>query len=298
MGSRWWRRWTMSIDPQLYHGCLPSTLPIDAAATRLQWLGTAGFRIVHDDKHFWLDPHLSRHSPRQLLTGAIAPELAKIVEHVDAAHGVAVGHGHFDHALDAPAIAQLHGCPVFGSEDTLNWCRGYGLPESQLRLLQGNGPAHQVGPFTLSAIPSLHSPLFAGQIPFPGRIERPLTAPAPMRNWRVGETLVIKLQTPRVSILHVGSAALIDAELQGVQADVVLACTIGRHATPGFVPRLLDALRPKLVIPCHWDQFWRPLTAPVRQIPGNDLQGFIDEVRRHPTAPELRVLPLLGWTSL
>ena len=276
--------------------------PEDPNALALQWLGTAGFRLQHLGKHVWFDPHLSRHSLMEIALGRIAPVESRVLAHVDAAHGVVVGHSHFDHAIDAPLIARHHGAEVFGSEDTLVYCRGAGVAEHQLRLLAGDTRTHALGPFVIGARKSVHSPFAAGRVPFPGHIRQAFATPARASAWRVGEVLIPHVTTQvegrALTIAHVGSAALVEAELQGLQADVVLACTIGRNATPRFTHRLLDALRPKLVVPCHWDQFWRPIDAPARQIPTNDLAGFLQEVASHPGGAQVRVLPLLGWTAL
>lgn len=272
--------------------------PPEDVALALQWLGTAGFRLLSRGHHLWLDPHLSRHGLAQLARGKIQPDLQRIRQDVDVAHAVAVGHSHFDHALDAPAIAQLHAARVYGASDTLNYCRGSGVAEHQLVELRGDGQGHREGPFELRSYASVHSPFLAGKVPFPGRIAQPFSGPAPVSAWRVGQVLTLHADSPGGSVHHVGSAALLEAELRGVQADVVLACTIGRHATPHFARRLVETLRPKLLIPCHWDQFWLPLDRPARQIPSNDLLGFLDEIAAVRGAPEVRVLPLRGWTCV
>jgi L-ascorbate metabolism protein UlaG (beta-lactamase superfamily) len=270
--------------------------PPEDSALALQWLGTAGFRLLSRGHHLWFDPHLSRHSLAQLALGPIRPDIQRIVEDVDIAHAVAIGHSHFDHALDAPAIARMHGARVYGASDTLNWCRGSGVAEHQLFELRGDGEVYREGPFALRGFRSEHSPFLAGKVPFPGRIAQPFSGPAPVSAWRVGQVLTLHADSPGGSVHHVGSAALVEAELRGVQADVVMACTIGRHATPHFARRLVETLRPKLLIPCHWDRFWEPMDRPARQIPGNDLLGFLEEVAAVPGAPEVRVLPLRGWT--
>ena len=276
--------------------------PSDPNALALQWLGTAGFRLQHHGTHVWFDPHLSRHTLPELAFGRIAAKEAQVLAHVDLAHGVIVGHSHFDHAIDAPVLANRLGAHVYGAEDTLNYCRGTGVPESQLHLLAGDRQTHDLGPFAIGARKSVHSPFAAGRVPFSGNILRPFQSPAHASAWRVGQVLIPHVTTHvngrPLTIAHVGSAALVEAELHGLQADVVLACTIGRHATPQFTHRLLDALRPKLVIPCHWDQFWRPIDAPARQIPTNDLAGFLAEVASHRGGAQTRVLPMAGWTTL
>lgn len=289
------QRLTTAIDPHVYH---LEPRPATDVPLAIQWLGTAGFRVQSGNFHFWLDPHLSRHTLKQLLFEDLEPDLTRIAADVDFANAVAVGHSHFDHAMDAPAIAKLHNAQVYGASDTLNWCRGYGVPEPQLHELRGEGEQFSVGPFDLRAVKSAHSPFALGHVPFPGRIDEPFRAPAHMSQWRVGPVFGLQLQHPIANIYHVGSAALIEAELKGIRADVVLACTIGRHATPNFTRRVIDALKPRIVIPCHWEQFWRPIDAPVLQIPSNDLAGFLREVAEHPRAPQVRVLPMRGWTTI
>ncbi len=277
--------------------------PDDDQQPALQWLGTAGFRLQFQGKHLWFDPHLSRHSLLQVGLGRIAPVESRVLAQVDAADGVLVGHSHYDHAMDAPVLAKHFGAQVYGAADTLTYCRGVGVPDDQLHLLAGDDTLHQLGPFAIGARRSVHSPFALGRVPFPGHILRQFQVPAPASAWRVGQVLIPHVSAEllpgrRVTVAHVGSAALLDAELLGLRADIVLACTIGRHSTPNFTHRLIDALQPKLVLPCHWDQFWRPIDAPVRQIPSNDLAGFLQEVAAHPSAPRTRVLPMLGWTTL
>lgn len=289
------QRLTTTVPESLYHR---QDRPPEQTRLALQWLGTAGFRVLSLGHHLWLDPHFSRHSLTELAFGRIAPNESRIAADVDRADAIAVGHSHFDHAMDAPAIAKRFGARVYGASDTLNYCRGAGVASDHLFEIAGDGRVYAEGPFALTGYRSEHSPFLAGKVPFMGRIEQPIATPAPISAWRVGQVLTLHANCPGGSVHHVGSAALVEAELRGVQADVVLACTIGRHATPHFARRLVECLRPKVLIPCHWDQFWRSLDLPVKQIPSNDLQGFINEVNAVPGAPEVRVLPLRGWTTI
>jgi L-ascorbate metabolism protein UlaG (beta-lactamase superfamily) len=286
-------RFATSVPEEVYHREARPVKPRLA----VQWLGTAGFRIVSGEHHFWIDPHLSRHSIGELVRGPITPKRDLVERAVDVAHAVAAGHSHFDHALDVPAVALLRGARVYGSIDTLNYCRGSGVSEEQLREIRG-GEDLTEGPFRLRPVLSRHSAVFLGRVPFPGRIERPLSPPFRASELRVGTVFGFHLEAEGSSVYHIGSADLVESELRGLRADVVLCCTVGRQYTERYTARVLDALRPRVVIPCHWDQFWRPLSAPARQIPGNDLGGFLREVAEHPLKPEVRVLPVCGWTRV
>jgi L-ascorbate metabolism protein UlaG (beta-lactamase superfamily) len=82
-------------------------------------------------------------------------------------------------------------------------------------------------------------------------------------------------------MVHVDSAEVIDEELDGLQADVVCLCAIGRRYRPGYVSSVVERLKPRWIVPCHWDWFFSPHGDPARLLPGVDLPGFIKEIESH-----------------
>jgi L-ascorbate metabolism protein UlaG (beta-lactamase superfamily) len=95
----------------------------------------------------------------------------------------------------------------------------------------------------------------------------------------MGGAFGLLIKTKDLSIYHNGSADLIDAELEGEQADVLLAGLAGRKGTENYVGRLVSALAPSLVVPTHHDAFFAPLEHGVHLLPGIDVEGFVSEVR-------------------
>ncbi|HEY1584748.1 MAG TPA: hypothetical protein VGH63_03615, partial [Polyangia bacterium] len=77
---------------------------------------------------------------------------------------------------------------------------------------------------------------------------------------------------------------LIDAELAGARAEVLLVGLAGRHSTRGYLQRLYCALAPQLVVPTHHDAFFAPLDSGLHLLPGIDLDGFVAETRLHAAA--------------
>jgi hypothetical protein len=76
----------------------------------------------------------------------------------------------------------------------------------------------------------------------------------------------------------VDEAALGALRDEEVGADVLLPATIGR--APGYVAALISTLRPRWVIPHHFDDFFVPIDEARRRgsdLP--DLERFRDEVR-------------------
>ena len=79
-------------------------------------------------------------------------------------------------------------------------------------------------------------------------------------------------------MVHVDSAEVFEHELAGLQADVVCLCAIGRRYRPDYVQTVVRQLRPRWIVPCHWDWFFTPFGAPSQLLPGVDLEGFISEI--------------------
>src|SRR5258707_1676255 len=85
----------------------PLKLP---AGLEVEWLGVSGYRMSFEGKPLFIDPYLSRVPFGDLLRRKpTLPDPAALDRFVHAPGdvvGVLVGHTHFDHAVDAPAIAR------------------------------------------------------------------------------------------------------------------------------------------------------------------------------------------------
>ena len=117
-----------------------------------------------------------------------------------------------------------------------------------------------------------------------------------MWDLRHGQVLNWLLRLGELTIVHIDSAEFINEELQGMQADVVCLCAIGRAWRPNYVADIVRLLKPRLIIPCHWDQFWVPYHGQHRMLPGVDLPGFVREIETE--GVEVGVLPIGGKAQL
>ena len=104
----------------------------------------------------------------------------------------------------------------------------------------------------------------------------------------MGGAFGILVELGGVRIYHNGSADLVDAELDGVRADVLLVGLAGRKSTRDYLARLCVALAPQLIVPTHHDAFFAPLDRGLHLLPGIDLDGFVSEARAH--APSATVV--------
>jgi L-ascorbate metabolism protein UlaG (beta-lactamase superfamily) len=250
----------------------------DGWGARITWLGTAGFIIESPEATLLIDPFVTRPRLRRLARRIVPDDLAiarHIPRRVDA---VLCGHSHFDHAADAPRIAKLTKAKLVGSESTCAWGRAEGLSEDQLVRIPAQGAVTRFGDIEVRFVASKHGRIVLGRVPFPGVVTGTPKTPARIWHYKMGGAFGILIRAPGVTIYHNGSADLIDAELEGEHADVLLAGLAGREGTANYVGRLIRNLSPKLVVPTHHDAFFRPLEHGLHLLPGIDLEGFVSEV--------------------
>jgi L-ascorbate metabolism protein UlaG (beta-lactamase superfamily) len=62
-------------------------------------------------------------------------------------------------------------------------------------------------------------------------------------------------------------------------------CAVGRAYRKDYTRRIVELTRPRVVIPCHWDDFTLPYDVPPRQLPGVDVAGFVEEIRSAGASP-------------
>lgn len=257
----------------------------------LTYLGTAGFVLEAEGRTIVLDPYLSRPGLRKLLTRRLVCDEKLLARHVPHADDVFVGHAHFDHVLDAPAICLRTGARLVGSRAVCMVARAAGVPEPQLRETAGREDI-ACGAVTVRGLPSLHGKVLFGRVPFPGDIDAPPAWPPRMRDLRHGLVLNWLVKVGDFSLVHVDSAELINTELQGHQADVVCLCAAGWRRRPDYVADVVRILKPRFVLVCHWDTMLTPISQPMQMIPGLELAALLHEVRDAGVKPLL--LPQLG----
>jgi L-ascorbate metabolism protein UlaG (beta-lactamase superfamily) len=260
----------------------------EGAAVRLSWLGTAGFVVEAGSTTLLIDPFLSRPGLGRLARRLVPDDLA-IARHVPRkVDAVLCGHSHFDHVADAPRIAKLTKAKLVGSPSTCAWGRAEGLDEDRLVTIPPSGALLRFGDVEVRFVPSRHGKILFGRVPLVGEVTRTPRGPGRLWHYKMGGAFGILIRAGGVSIYHNGSADLIDAELDGERADVLLCGLAGRGGTENYVARLVNALAPRLVVPTHHDAFFAPLERGLHLLPGIDVEGFVSEV--YLRAPEASVI--------
>jgi len=250
------------------------------------WLGTAGFRFEYEGVVVWIDPYVTRMRLGDvIMRRVIAPSEDAVATWIDRADAILVGHTHFDHAMDVPAIAQRTGCPVYGSGSLERLMGLHGL--AQLATVVVPHVDYEVGPFRFHFVPSLHSKLQLGlRVNYGGELTCEHLDELIPQAYRCGQVFGVFVEVAGMSFYHSGSADLIEAEIKDRDVDVFLCGIAGRRFTPHYVQRVVRTLAPKLVVPCHFDDFFRPL-GDGRLSFNVNLTGFADEV--HAASHELGI---------
>jgi L-ascorbate metabolism protein UlaG (beta-lactamase superfamily) len=113
----------------------PLALP---TGLEVEWLGVSGYRLTFEGQTLFIDPYLSRVPFRDLvLRRPTLPDPAALDRFVRAPGevvGVLVGHTHFDHAVDAPAIARRFDCKAYGSDSLVTLMGLHGLADKAVEV--------------------------------------------------------------------------------------------------------------------------------------------------------------------
>jgi L-ascorbate metabolism protein UlaG (beta-lactamase superfamily) len=273
---------------------------LGGGSVEVQWLGTAGFAIRAEGATLLLDPYVTRASLWSCVAGALAPDHALAARLVPRADAIVLGHTHFDHALDAPSIARRTGAHVFGSRSAVALCRASGIVEAQTtdvesRTQVGSYEA-EVGPFRLRFHPSAHSKLLAGRVPFPGEISDCDEIPMRADHYKCGAVFGVEIHVAGKTIVHVGSAELVEEKLVGRRGDVDLAlvCVAGWTSSVRFPERVVRALSPEAILLSHWDDFFRPIAEPARALPAMRTGALVERLAKASRDVRIGTLPLLG----
>ena len=245
------------------------------ATVELRWLGVAGFTLRAGDTVIAHDPYLSRPGrlatlfrpvqpdavviERMLGPASPAPELARVSL-------LLVGHSHYDHLADVPEIARRTGAWVVGSATTANIAQGYGLAAERTRVA-GPGAVLEEGAFEVRVFESRHAKVLLGRVPFEGKLTEPPAAPLRAFSFVLGDArgYLVTERATGLRIVFLSSAgrhvpALEEIGRLAAPVDVLLPASQGGDAD--YARDLVRTLRPRLVVPHHFDDFSVPLDDP------------------------------------
>jgi L-ascorbate metabolism protein UlaG (beta-lactamase superfamily) len=260
------------------------------AGVDVRWLGVAGFAITCEGTTILIDPYVTRRPVGDLLRRRVwGSDPAVLDRHVPRADAILLGHTHFDHALDAPAIARRDGATVYGGSSARTLMGLHGLADRAVEVDAHR--VYEIGPFSVTFVPSVHSKLVLGlSVPNGGEITCEHLDGMTPQAYCCGQVWGIHIEVAGASIYHQGSADLLDDEIRHTEIDVFLCGIAGRQVTDGYVRRILPRLDPTTIVITHHDDFFLPLDAEQGLAFGVDVERFTDEVRAVTTDARLVAL--------
>ena len=269
----------------------PLALP---AGLEVEWLGVSGYRFSYEGRTLFVDPYLSRVPLRDLVLRRQAlPDptaLARFGAAPGETVGVLVGHTHFDHAVDAPAIARRSGCRAYGSRSLVKLMDLHGLAAQAVEVEPYR--TYELGPFEVSFTPSAHSKLLLGlAVPYDGELSCEHLDSLSPGAYRCGQVWGISIAVAGIRFYHQGSANLIDDAVRERGVDVFLAGVAGRSFTDDYWRRILPRLDPRAVVPTHYDNFFRPLGQRLEFVANVQLAELPGEIATVSREIELAALP-------
>jgi L-ascorbate metabolism protein UlaG (beta-lactamase superfamily) len=269
----------------------PLRLP---AGLEVEWLGVSGYRFTYEGRTLFVDPYLSRVPLRDLvLRRSATPDPAALDRFLTAPGetvGVLVGHTHFDHAVDAPAIARRTGCRAYGSSSLRRLMALHGLAAQAVEVEPYR--TYELGPFEVSFTPSAHSKLLLGlAVPYDGELTCEHLDSLSPGAYRCGQVWGISIAVAGLRFYHQGSANLVDEALRERDVDVFLAGVAGRGFTADYWRRILPRLNPRAVVPTHYDNFFRPLGRQMEFVANVQLAELPAEIGAVSREIELAALP-------
>ena len=263
------------------------------------WTGVAGLAIRTSDKVILVDPYVSRHSKREVVLSRLSPKEERVrafLRGFDRVDHILVGHSHYDHVLDVPLIAKLTGAKVVGSESTANLLRACGIPESQIAVARGKDHL-DLGGVSVEIAEAIHGRSLLG-VPFPCEIAPGIGLPARSSKLKHGRVLQFVIHAEGCRIFQSGSAAFVEPNVRGLEADVAFVSLPWWRSCERFIPGLLGTLKPKLVVPIHYDDMFSSAPTGLKSLPWSDTVEFAQEVFRFDRMMEVRFMPVGGRLTL
>ncbi|OBI05830.1 MBL fold metallo-hydrolase [Mycobacterium sp. E2462] len=238
------------------------------------WLGVATLLVDDGSSAVLTDGYFSRPGLARVAAGKVAPSPARVDgclarAKVSRLAAVIPVHTHIDHALDSALVADRTGAQLVGGQSAANVGRGHGLPEDRI-VVATSGDQLRLGNYDVTLVESHHCPPDR----FPGAISAPVVPPVRASAYRCGEswsTLVHHRPTGRRLLIQ-GSAGYVEGALRGQSADVVYL-SVGQLGLrpPSYLvdywTETVSAVGARRVLLIHWDDFFRPLSKPLRALP-------------------------------
>ena len=261
----------------------------------IRYLGAGGLYVAWQGHALLLDPFFSNPGLGKVLFGRLAsdPEaVRKGLQGLDLSRvrAIVVGHSHYDHLGDLPAVAEhVPGVPLYVNRTGAN-ALGSALSDRTVILEEEKdwitlkGPAGEELPIRFRKVETKHAPHFWGVHLVPGQIPHPWTKP-----WKDHGFLSLREGTPHAFVIdlltggqpvfriyHEDSSNPEGVGFPNLKDDypynLAVLCMASFQYVRNHPGSILGHLEPRHVLVTHYEDFLRDPSKPVRFVSG--LTGF------------------------
>jgi L-ascorbate metabolism protein UlaG (beta-lactamase superfamily) len=238
-----------------------------ASGVKVTYLGVNGYLLQSRDATVLVDPFFSRMPMRDyVLDGDLKPDEDRIAWGMrrlpPRADLILVTHGHVDHLLDVPRIAQMTGARIVASPTSCHLVRSLKeVPERQIvSVLNDPHPTlksqetRRFGNVTVQTMYSEHDRICGVDI-MPGRHHATGEAPKRGTDWVAGEQLVF-IVTMGGKRIYVSSGGVQAPQQDGITPVDLAILGVALPDPRKCLPDTVRVLRPRYIVPSHQDNFF------------------------------------------
>lgn len=235
------------------------------AKVTFRWLGVGGIEIKSGREALAIDPFFTRPSFGRLWFGRVHPNRRLVAKMLPVCDHVLVTHAHWDHLMDVEQVVRASGAIAYGSPNTCSLLQAVGIAEHRTCVVAA-GDKLDVGDFRVEVLSAVHGPILGLDV-FSGPLSPGLAPPLRIRDYRMDEHFGY--------LIHVDGLRILDWCGEGLEciprAEVLF---VGAEKGVSFYRALVRAVKPQIVIPIHWDDFFRPLSKSIRPMLAPPMMRF------------------------
>jgi hypothetical protein len=274
------------------------------APVELTYLGVGGWILRRGPDAVLTAPFFSNPSVLDVGLTPISADPDRIearLPDVSDVSAILVGHGHYDHLMDVPYIARYRAgrATIYGNATSAYQLDPFELGDRFQVVNEMAGSVEGVGQWIqvssgVRVMPLLsdHAPHLAGLTLYSGIRARPMTRePRSANEWLDGETLAflidflnedgsVGLRVYYQDAVPAPPFGMAPSLNDGVGVDVAILVPATYAEVSWHPEALLDNLRPRYVLLCHWENFFEPPSRPPESVPFTLLPDFVARLER------------------
>jgi L-ascorbate metabolism protein UlaG (beta-lactamase superfamily) len=267
------------------------------AELKITWFGTTCVNISDGKTALFFDPFITRPSLWDFVffkgMDSDQKTLTKWLSKTDSENikGIFVSHTHYDHVLDLPEMLRRTKAKAYGSLSVQNLVKGAGFKKERGVKIK-DGDLYSIGDFEVEVLKGSHPPHFMGYMFMSGQIKNPLKLPASGYSFKKDEDFAFYIKHPRGNILFhpSGNTALSSLKVSSLKADLVLLGIAKRDSTESVLNKVVKPSGAQILIPMHYDNFFKSLNKPMGHLIGVNLKEFESTSAKELSGVQLRKL--------